>query len=67
MKLQESGMPAEVYWESLLNVPLILDRLEIDAQLIDLVELGCGYGTFSLPVARRISGVLESRHRRADG
>ena len=25
-----------------------------------MVELGCGYGTFTLPVARRISGVIES-------
>jgi SAM-dependent methyltransferase len=58
MKLRESGMPEEAYWESLFSVPLILDRLGIDARLKDVVELGCGYGTFSIPVARRISGVL---------
>jgi SAM-dependent methyltransferase len=39
-------------------VPLILDRLAIDARLENVVELGCGYGTFTIPVARRISGVL---------
>jgi SAM-dependent methyltransferase len=58
MKLRESGMPEEAYWERLLDVPLILDRLGINRELRDVVELGCGYGTFTLPVARRISGVL---------
>jgi len=58
MKLRESGMPEEAYWETLLDVPLILDRLGINRELRDVVELGCGYGTFTLPVARRISGVL---------
>lgn len=56
MKLRESGMPEETYWESLFDVPLILDRLGIDATLGDVAELGCGYGTFTLPVARRIRG-----------
>ena len=58
MKLRESGMPEEAYWETLFDVPLILDRLGIDARLKSAVELGCGYGTFTIPVARRISGVL---------
>jgi len=60
MKLRESGMPEETYWETLLNVPLILDRLGVDGTLRDVVELGCGYGTFTLPVARRIAGVVEA-------
>ena len=58
MKLRESGMPEEAYWETLLDVPLILDRLGINRELRNVVELGCGYGTFTLPVAKRISGVL---------
>src|ERR1035441_5715635 len=58
MKLRESGMPEEVYWETLFDVPLILDRLGIDARLKDVVELGCGYGTFTIPVTRRISGTV---------
>jgi hypothetical protein len=28
------------------------------ANIRDVVEMGCGYGTFTLPVALRISGVL---------
>ena len=58
MKVRESGMPEESYWESLLDAELILDRLGIDEGVGDAVELGCGFGTFSLPLARRISGRL---------
>jgi SAM-dependent methyltransferase len=60
MKLRESGMPEEEYWESLFNVELILDRMGVDGKMCDVAELGCGYGTFTLPVARRISGVIET-------
>lgn len=60
MKLRESGMPEEAYWESLFDVGLILDRLGINDALGDLVELGCGFGTFTIPVAQRISGVIET-------
>jgi SAM-dependent methyltransferase len=60
MKLRESGMPEEEYWESLFDVELILDRMGIDATVQDVAELGCGYGTFTLPVARRIRGVIET-------
>ncbi len=60
MKLRDSGMPAETYWETLLDVPLILDQLGVDGTLRDVVEMGCGHGTFTLPVARRITGTLTS-------
>ena len=58
MKLRESGMPEEAYWETLFDVPLILDRLGVDARLRNVVEFGCGYGTFTIPVARGISGTV---------
>lgn len=60
MKLRESGMPEEGYWESLFDVTLILDRLSIDNRLGDVIEFGCGYGTFTIPVAQRISGALDT-------
>jgi SAM-dependent methyltransferase len=60
MKLRESGMPEEEYWESLFDVELILDRMGVDRTVGDVAELGCGYGTFTLPVARRIRGVIET-------
>ncbi len=58
MKVRDSGMPDEVYWESLFDVPRILVQLEIDSRLQDVVELGCGYGTFSIPIAQVITGTL---------
>lgn len=53
-------MPDETYWESLFDVDLILHRLGINTSVGDVIELGCGYGTFTIPVARRISGVLDT-------
>ena len=51
-------MPEESYWETLFDVGGILDKLEIDSRLRDVVELGCGYGTFTVPVAQRVSGTV---------
>jgi len=50
-------MPDETYWESLFDVPLILSRLGID-RFHDVAELGCGYGTFTIPIAEAIGGTL---------
>jgi SAM-dependent methyltransferase len=57
MRIRDSGMPEEVFWESLFDVPLIVSSLEI-ARFNDVAEFGCGYGTFSVPVARAIGGTL---------
>jgi len=57
MRIRDSGMPDETFWESLLDVPLILSRLGIE-RFRDVAELGCGYGTFSIPVAKAIRGTL---------
>lgn len=56
MKLRESGMPEEGWWEKLFDVPLVLERLGIHPGIGDVVEVGCGYGTFTVPVARSIGG-----------
>ena len=48
-------MPEEAYWESLFDVPLILSRLGV-TKYEDVAELGCGYGTFTVPIARIIRG-----------
>jgi SAM-dependent methyltransferase len=59
MKVRDSGMPDEGLWDQLFDVELILDRLGITG-LADVAELGCGYGTFSVPVARRIAGTVHA-------
>ena len=53
MKIFDSGMPNEAYWNSLFDVPLIIDWLNLDAVSAPIVEIGCGYGTFTIPIARK--------------
>lgn len=57
MKIRDSGMPDETYWGSLFDVRLILSRLNI-GRSHDVAELGCGYGSFTIPVADAIGGTL---------
>jgi SAM-dependent methyltransferase len=60
MKLRDSGMPDQAYWESLFDVPLILDRFDLGSECGDVAELGCGYGTFTVPIAKRIGGRMHA-------
>ena len=56
MKVFDSGMPEEAYWASLFDVPAILAWLDPVAGIEPIVEIGCGYGTFTVPIARSVSG-----------
>jgi SAM-dependent methyltransferase len=77
MKYRESGMPEQAYWESLFDIEGILDAFEIGPPTGVVAELGCGYGTFTLPVARRTGAavhacdidpqMVETTRRRAGG
>jgi ubiquinone/menaquinone biosynthesis C-methylase UbiE len=58
LKVRDSGMPEEGIWASFFNIDLILAELQINSDIKDLVEIGCGYGTFTIPTAKRISGNL---------
>ncbi len=60
MKLRESGMPPQDYWETLHDVPRILDAFGFGATTGDVAELGCGYGTFTIPLAARIGGQVHA-------
>jgi SAM-dependent methyltransferase len=51
-------MPAQDRWDSFFAVDKILDELLLDSTRHDVLEFGCGYGTFTLPAARRIGGRL---------
>eukprot|EP00927_Polykrikos_kofoidii_P045553 TRINITY_DN39570_c0_g1_i1.p1 TRINITY_DN39570_c0_g1~~TRINITY_DN39570_c0_g1_i1.p1 ORF type:complete len:265 (+),score=30.50 TRINITY_DN39570_c0_g1_i1:38-796(+) len=58
-RVRESGMPPVDYWESLIDAERTLDRLGMVKDLHKrAVELGCGYGTFSLPIARRVGELV---------
>jgi hypothetical protein len=65
MKVRDSGMPEQSYWEGLFDIGGVLDALKIDQEVNDAVEVGCGYGTFTLPVAQRIRGSQSAPKKRA--
>jgi SAM-dependent methyltransferase len=56
MKGRESGMPDDAYWETFFNPCCILERLDCRGACGDVVEFGCGYGTFTIPAAQLITG-----------
>jgi SAM-dependent methyltransferase len=57
-KGRDSGMPAAEQWESYFDSPGILDALAGPHIRGDAIEFGCGYGTFTVPAAQRISGTV---------
>jgi ubiquinone/menaquinone biosynthesis C-methylase UbiE len=58
MKVRDSGMPEENIWDGFHDIDLILSELLINSKINDLVEIGCGYGTFTIPAAKKINGQL---------
>ena len=51
-------MPEENMWASFFNIDLILSEMHIDSDIKDVAEIGCGYGTFTIPSAKKINGKL---------
>jgi SAM-dependent methyltransferase len=60
VKVRESGMPEQDYWDSFFAPGAILDRLGLTSACHDVLEFGCGYGTFTIPAAQRISGTVRA-------
>ncbi|MDD2741589.1 MAG: class I SAM-dependent methyltransferase [Rhodocyclaceae bacterium] len=59
MKGRESGMPDEAFWTTFFDPEAALEQLLIvGGSYGDIVEFGCGFGTFTLPAARRTRGVV---------
>jgi SAM-dependent methyltransferase len=57
-KVRDSGMPPQQLWESFFDPAAILDALGAHRIDGDAVEFGSGYGTFTIPAARRASGTV---------
>ena len=51
-------MPAVEQWESYFDVVGILESLGRRDSSGDAIEFGCGYGTFTVPLARMILGTV---------
>lgn len=67
MKVRESGMPDEGYWNSFFDADCLVDILVADeVNQGDIVELGIGYGTFTIPAARKTSGIVHGIEIEAD-
>ncbi|VVB54684.1 Ubiquinone/menaquinone biosynthesis C-methyltransferase UbiE [uncultured archaeon] len=58
MKVSESGMPEKDYWESFFKPKETLAKLGLTPKAKDVVDVGSGYGTFTLPAAAIVSGVV---------
>ena len=56
MKVRDSGMPNEEMWSEFFEPKKVLKTLGIDKTLRDIVDFGCGYGTFTIPVAQVVKG-----------
>ena len=61
MKGRDSGMPEEAYWASFFDAEKAMTSLlGVDKLRGDVVEFGCGYGTFTFPAAQRTMGVVNA-------
>ena len=59
MKIRESGMPAETQWAGFFDCEAAIGKLLGAAQVHgNLIEFGCGYGSFTLPAARHTHGLV---------
>ena len=57
MKGRESDMPSKEMWEGFFSPAETLDILGLK-EAKDVVEFGCGYGTFTIPAAKIVKGTV---------
>ena len=57
-RVRDSGMPPQAQWESYFAPGPVLDALGCRGLDGDVVEFGCGYGTFTLAAAARTRGTV---------
>ena len=58
MKIRESGMPEKEMWKGFFNPAKAMITLGLNSRTVDVAEFGCGYGTFTIPVAKVIKGKI---------
>jgi ubiquinone/menaquinone biosynthesis C-methylase UbiE len=58
MKIRDSAMPDEHSWERFFDARHILRRLGLTRGHEEVVDFGCGYGTFSIAAARMTTGTI---------
>jgi SAM-dependent methyltransferase len=60
MKIRDSGMPEEQAWNQFFSPVDTLKRLRFPSGDAHVLDLGCGYGTFSIAAAKLTSGVVHA-------
>ena len=60
MKVFDSEMPEEAYWNSLFDIRQIRNWLNIRDIAEPIAEIGCGYGTFTVPIASEFQGIVHA-------
>jgi ubiquinone/menaquinone biosynthesis C-methylase UbiE len=61
MKVRDSGMPGdEAQWNQFFDPVKILQQMELTAEVNAVADLGCGFGTFSLPASQIIMGKIHA-------
>jgi SAM-dependent methyltransferase len=60
MKIRDSGMPQEEVWSSFFDPLESLRRLGFQLGHSDVVDMGCGYGTFSIAAAQLTQGIVHA-------
>ena len=58
MKIRESGMPGENLWEDFFEPDKILATMELNYNVVNIADFGCGYGTFTIPASKVIKGTI---------
>lgn len=51
-------MPNEEEWKGFFDPIKVLKLLHLNSSVVDVADFGCGYGTFTIPAARIISGKI---------
>lgn len=56
MRIRESGMPEEFEWSEFFDPRSILKTIGLNNEVKNVADFGCGYGTFTIPAAKLVSG-----------
>lgn len=56
MKVRDSGMPEEEVWSKFFDPEQILHQMGLTPDSNSVVDLGCGFGTFTIPASQMING-----------
>ena len=60
MKVRDSGMPDEERWAGFFDARRILVQLDFTDHVANVVDFGCGYGTFTIAAAELTSGIVHA-------